>query len=509
MTFKTGTVGAASLEAILGAGAHGRGRALRDRAATLIEVTGGVAPSEPAEAAQAVGRLIRSGDPALCWLAMSVMASKFPSPVEVETLLRRVLLGDETSSGLVEYLQSRGQLDATSWVDVSVQSGGVMVDVDHTGRYSFGTGIQRVARETVRRWADRHDVALVAWTYHFDAYRRLNPDEHARAIGMPARLASTETREPDAHSAVVVPWRTTVLVPELPVERLRSDAFAGVARYSQSTTGVVGFDCVPLTMAETTAEGMPVAFLHYLAACAHVTRIAAISATAAAEYQGWRAMLSSRGISGPRIEAVELASQPGEPTGEDLLAARNLFGVGPLPIVLVVGSHEPRKNHLVVLQAAEALWRSGLRFALAFLGGNSWKSARFFERVEGLQKAGRPIQVVSAVSDSMLWAAYRQAACSVFVSLHEGFGLPVVESLLSGTPVITSCYGAMADAARDGGCLLVDPRQPADVARALRSLLTDSELAAKLRREAAGTTRRSWDDYAERTWDFLAQGVFE
>ncbi len=47
--------------------------------------------------------------------------------------------------------------------------------------------------------------------------------------------------------------------------------------------------------------------------------------------------------------------------------------IGSLPIVLAVGSHEPRKNHLAVLHAAELLWREGLLFTLTFVGGHSWK----------------------------------------------------------------------------------------------------------------------------------------
>ena len=120
-------------------------------------------------------------------------------------------------------------------------------------------------------------------------------------------------------------------------------------------------------------------------------------------------------------------------------------------MVLVVGSHEPRKNHLAVLHAAELLWREGVAFSLLFVGGNSWKSEEFQAIVRNLQIARRPIQVVEAVDDPTLWAFYELAYCTVFPSLNEGFGLPVAESLAAGTPVVTSDYGSMAEIGALGG----------------------------------------------------------
>ena len=167
--------------------------------------------------------------------------------------------------------------------------------------------------------------------------------------------------------------------------------------------------------------------------------------------------------------------------------ARDLLGIGTLPIVLAVGSHEPRKNHLALLHAAELLWREGLLFNLVFVGGNSWNSAAFDAQVDTLRQANRPVQTILGLPDDLLWAAYRQAYCTVFPSLHEGFGLPVAESLASGTPVITSNFGSMRDLARHGGALLVDPRNDHDLTDALRQLLLDPALRDRLAAQAART----------------------
>jgi glycosyltransferase involved in cell wall biosynthesis len=217
-------------------------------------------------------------------------------------------------------------------------------------------------------------------------------------------------------------------------------------------------------------------------------------------------MLGSIGLPGPDIEAVPLAVSVPAPSRRDLDEARDLLSVGHLPIVLSVGSHEPRKNHLALLRAAEILWREGVLFTLALAGGHSWRRGAFDTELDRLERAGRPIQTLVAIPDRLLWAAYRVAYCTVFPSLHEGFGLPVAESLASGTPVITSNFGSMLECARFGGALLVDPRDPKDLSRALRRLLGDRELRDRLANQSANLPRRSWDDYAAEVWAFLVEG---
>jgi glycosyltransferase involved in cell wall biosynthesis len=88
----------------------------------------------------------------------------------------------------------------------------------------------------------------------------------------------------------------------------------------------------------------------------------------------------------------------------------------------------------------------------------------------------------------------------VFPSLHEGFGLPVAESLALAVPVVTSNYGSTAEIAREGGCLLVDPRNDDAIAAAMRKLLTDDHLHARLLAECLARTPRSWADYADELW---------
>jgi glycosyltransferase involved in cell wall biosynthesis len=95
----------------------------------------------------------------------------------------------------------------------------------------------------------------------------------------------------------------------------------------------------------------------------------------------------------------------------------------------------------------------------------------------------------------------------VFPSLHEGFGLPVAESLASGTPVITSNFGSMAENAAGGGAILIDPRDDCQLAQAIRDLLTNQAKRDRLADEAARVPVRTWEDYASDTWEFFVNGA--
>jgi glycosyltransferase involved in cell wall biosynthesis len=191
------------------------------------------------------------------------------------------------------------------------------------------------------------------------------------------------------------------------------------------------------------------------------------------------------------------------PAEQAVEVARRTFAPDDLPLVLVVGSHEPRKNHVRVLEAAELLWRSGCRFRLAFVGGNAWGGGSFEALVDELRRGARPVEVHHRVADGVLHGAYALARFTVFPSLIEGFGLPILESLAVGTPVITSNHGSMAELAMGGGCVTVDPRDVSALVGSMRRLLSDDGELNRLAREAQRRPLRRWQDFSRESWSAL------
>jgi glycosyltransferase involved in cell wall biosynthesis len=147
--------------------------------------------------------------------------------------------------------------------------------------------------------------------------------------------------------------------------------------------------------------------------------------------------------------------------------------------VLAVGTLEPRKNLALVQQAARAL-----AVPLRVVGAEGWGGVK----IEGW---------LGRVSDDELAALYRGARCLVYPSLYEGFGLPVLEAMACGTPVVTSRGGGTEEVAGDAA-VLVDPLDPAAIAAGVEDAVARrDELRAKGLERARAF---SWDRVARDTW---------
>ncbi|ARC57431.1 D-inositol 3-phosphate glycosyltransferase [Frondihabitans sp. 762G35] len=382
-------------------------------------------------------------------------------------------------------------------VEVVVQSG-LIADVTDTGRSRFTTGIQRVARETLTRWARDHDVTLVSWDRSGARLGGTPEDEIDRVVLEDAPRA----RIVRVGGATVIPFEATYVLPEISVAGRRTENIHTIARFGRGRSIAIGFDCIPVTTSETTGPGMPGAFSKYLAALASFQAVGAISAASAGEYAGWRRMLAGAGLEGPRVETVALPWQSEEVSEATVDRVRSELGLDDgRPTVLAVGSHEPRKNHLNLVTAAELRWRAGDDFHLVMVGGNSWNDREFQELVRDLRRRGRPISLLSGVDDETVWALYGVARFSVFCSINEGFGLPVAESLASGTPVVTADFGSQRELGEGNGALCVSPHDVRAIAEALGSLLGDDTLIEELSALSRGLERPSWDDYADAMWE--------
>jgi glycosyltransferase involved in cell wall biosynthesis len=510
-------------------GGHRR-TALRDRIATVLETLQGAGPGDvqacasPDESStQLLRRLERALEPVTVekmWLTLAVIGGILPTHAAVVSAARQARL-DGPLVGIAPAVRAHRlgwPVERGPWRAVKVVTGRVLVDLHHTSQTDFATGIQRVARQVSQRWCRDHDVTLIGWTRYHTSLRELSASQAHRALhgnDRPQGARQTQSTEeklslpptvgPGGLATLVVPWQCTYVLPELLAEPIRAHALHALLEFSGSTGALIGFDCVPLTSAETTAEGMSGGFSLMLAAIAHARRVAAISEGAANEYLGWRDMLVGTGLTGPDITSIALPVDAERPTDAALVEARELLITDGQPLVLVVGSHEPRKNHLAVLHAAQLLWREGQQFTLAFVGGNGWRSEQFVDDVERLTDQGYPVQLITALSDDLLWAAYRLARCVVFPSLNEGFGLPIAEALAAGTPVITSGFGSMKEIAAEGGALLVNPRDDTDLTSAMRILIGDNDVHARLSEQAANRSTRTWEQYAEQTWNYLVE----
>lgn len=441
----------------------------------------------------------KAGADDLTWLSLTAFLGVYPVP-HLFTWFKRSLELVEPHEAVRVFMVA-GTRASTGYHDLSttlsVVTGAVVIDVDFCARNSHATGIQRVVRQTMKRWYRDHDPILTAWEHGSMALRRLGKGELERVVDF--ETSSKKPWAPGRPEKVefVVPFRSTVVIPEVPTVGI-SDPLAALAQYSGNAVSLIGYDAIPVVSADTVPPQESLRFVSYLTVVKHATRVAGISEAATQEFAGFAAALPAQGLEGPELTTVSL---PVEAPSLDTTVTQEDDA---LPLILSVGSHEPRKNHLAILFAAEMLWREGKRFRLRFIGGgNPWATQVFDVRVREAQRRGRAVEIIRGAGDDVLLSSYRNARFFVFPSTHEGYGLPVAEALALGIPTITSDRGSLAEIAADGGCITVDPYDDDALLAAMRELLDSDERLAALAAEALARPRRTWNDYAAELWEAL------
>ena len=168
------------------------------------------------------------------------------------------------------------------------------------------------------------------------------------------------------------------------------------------------------------------------------------------------------------------------------------------PYILYVGALESRKNLPRLLEAYALLRAWSEQWRLVIVGARKWKSSPIFETVArlGLEPF---VTFTGYVADDDLPALYAGAGLFAFPSLYEGFGLPVLEAMACGTPVVTSNSSSLPEVAGDAA-LLVDPYDVEAIAGAMRQVLEDPALARDLREWGlARAAEFSWERTARET----------
>jgi glycosyltransferase involved in cell wall biosynthesis len=168
------------------------------------------------------------------------------------------------------------------------------------------------------------------------------------------------------------------------------------------------------------------------------------------------------------------------------------------PYILTVARVDPRKNHARMLEAYELLVREGLPHRWLIAGPRGWRSEDF-ERALARSPVAKRVEWRTEVPESALAALYAGADLLLWPSLNEGFGLPPLESMACGTPVVTSIVTSMPEICGDAA-LLVEPTSSAEIFEAARGLLTDRDLHEEhVLRGKRRAREFTWTDCARRT----------
>jgi len=401
----------------------------------------------------------------------------------------------------------------------------ILIDLTHTSHTRARTGIQRVARSL--HTALGSDARAITYDPHARTWRALElwetesltaaPSEKrgttwplsAQLRGLAHRLLGS-SGSPSLHAP-----RSTLhasfglLVPEV----FSADTAAVLPSLLHTVAGprvAIFHDAIALKFPELTPTKTVARFPAYLRELLAFDGIAAVSEDSRdslRDYWRWLGIAHP-----PPVQAIPLGTdsvchvlrdKPPAPaaSGSPFVAVadtqRSPISAQPIPTILSVGSLEGRKNHLALLDACEQLWSTGARFELRLIGLAHPQTGRAaLALLRALQAAGRPLRYDGPATEAALHSAYASCAFTIYPSLIEGFGLPVIESLAHGKPCICSARGALGESAREGGCVALASIDAAHLAAAVRRLLdTPTELAA-LAHAARARKFRSWSDYA-------------
>ena len=422
----------------------------------------------------------------------------------------------------------------------------VYVDVGETLKAGYRAGIQRVVCAVVAELPgadDRVELVPIRWCERNGRFRRITGEEYAsllRSGGTPELPDDSATVAGAKDALRATAERLGVIDP---VRRGREQVFGARRRAVEDSLvldslapGAVllevdavwnetGVDRQELLGAER-ARGVRVAtFVHDLLPLTNPDWFAPrlheiFDPTALAQLRCSELVLCASAATEAQVgevcdrEGIELPRVSRVPLGATLVGGAGADGdqpvgggtavlpgdLGTSPYVLVVGTLEPRKNHEVVLDAFDSLRADGADLRLVVVGRYGWGSDALVERIRNHRDHGSRLHWFDDAHDDLLGALYGSAAVMLVPSRTEGFGLPAIEALSHGVPVVASPGGALGEvlgAAPPGAVRFADPDSPGEWAEAIAGLLGDDDARAAAAGAAAGFDPPSWRRTAE------------
>lgn len=267
-------------------------------------------------------------------------------------------------------------------------------------------------------------------------------------------------------------------------------------------------DCIHLMFPQYLPSRLAYAYARLMlwAASRRANRILTVSETSKRDIVRFLGVPSSRVVIIPNGIDERFSTPPCE---EEVSRVRERYQLD-APFVLYAGNIKPHKNLERLIDAFYRVRQDGLDedLRLLLIGDEISKYATLRRAVHRYQ-LHKYVRFLGFVPDETLAVLYRLAHVFVFPSLYEGFGLPPLEAMASGTPVVTSNVSSLPEVVGDAA-MLVDPYDPAAIADAIRQVLTEPELRADLRRRGLDRAREySWERSVKRIREIYGEVAAE
>jgi len=418
---------------------------------------------------------------------------------------RRELLADAATMPRVMPLDPAGSWEGhaaalsgslSAFVGPRPGSGPIYYCIDATIAFRGNTGIQRVARQLARSLLER-SVELIPFRWDESAGRMaaVDPGDLAFFAAWNGPPASSWAEWRDPETAAPGGW---MFVPELPLNRPAGERqrLLAQARRAGLRCGIVFFDAIPWKMREIYPARFAGEHRDYMRQLADYDVVLPISDHSRQDLVDFLAAAAARPVGLERL--VRTTMLPGEFTEcPRVVSPAPTADPAAAVTVLCVGTVEPRKNHETLLAAfALAADRSRVPLRLVIAGSGKSFDPELTARVEAVVRGRGDVEWIKDADDVRLRGLYSACDFTVYPSIEEGFGLPILESLWHARPCLCADFGAMRQVAEGGGCTTVDVRGVEPLAAAIVRLAEDPHERRRLSEEAVGRRFKTWNHYA-------------
>jgi FkbM family methyltransferase len=416
-----------------------------------------------------------------------------------DALARSIKTWEKYAAGVCQYIEqdseSSNHLETVYyWIDATLQ-------------FSKNTGIQRVSRQLARALMEtRVRLIPVKWDEELRRFGPVNERELAffsEWNGPPVSMWY-DWRPPAP--GIKNSW---FFMPDLPLNR-STDERKQLIRYAREmglSCAAIFYDAIPWKMRKIYPPHFSEAHKDYMLSLGGYDLVLPISTYSKDD------LVEFLGRELPRPQSLDFQIKalglPGQFAESPRVTEYSAQSENPVK-VLCVGTVEPRKNHETLLKAFGLIAsESEVEIQLTIAGGSHSIEPALADRVRAFVASHPNIIWEEDANDARLRELHIECDFTVYPSIEEGFGLPILESLWYSKPCICANFGAMAEVAQGGGCIAVDVRDAGVLAEAIKCLTKDMALREKLSREATTRPFKTWQDYAREVTVRLAQATVE
>ena len=374
----------------------------------------------------------------------------------------------------------------------------VLIDVTNASHDTANSGVMRVTRRIAKNVQDRVNSLFLLWDSSINKY--VFPyDEEIQLLcsygGPTAKditLRSTQGNSRLTLDEVLHKFnnKTLVMIITETIDEKNAIKIRPYLKDKNITISAIFYDAIPVLLPQYCSKEVAENHINYmkgLSECDIVVPIAENNKNDLLEFWMKNSVNKTKVISN---------LLPGELQGLDRKTIINQPDDNKLRM-LVVSTLEPRKNHKRLLNACMMLEQNHpeLDWELTLVGNRYAGNDEIPNFVESLCKQNHRIKWLGVVDDQTLFKLYNNCTFTIYPSIIEGFGMPIMESLWNGKACICSNEGVMSELAKEGGCYTVDVSNEEEIYKALYTIATDTTLRERLEFEAISRHIATWEDY--------------